>query len=232
MTRSFRSLALTALAALAILIPTTALAADNPVYVVHGIPGAVVDVYVNGGLALEDYTFNTVVGPLVLPPGTYTVEVFLANSDPTTAEAVVRLDDAELPGDLNLSLVAALTPGGTPAILPFVNDVAPVMPNFGRLGLRHAADAPAFVIKARGLGRVSFSNGSGIDLDVVARTYTLPFALFNSGNGMPVMGPEFLTVKTGTYTIGYVVGSAPQGNLSLVTQEIPLETMKGARARR
>lgn len=119
-----------------------------------------------------------------------------------------------------------------PAILPFVNDLSPAMPNFGRLGLRHAADAPGFVINSRGLGRVNFSNGSGIDLDVLARTYTLPFALFNGGTGMPVMGPEFLTVKTGTYTIGYVVRSAPQGNLSLVTQEIPLETTKGARARR
>jgi len=232
MTRSIRSLFVTALAALAILVPATALAADNAVYVVHGIPGAVVDVYVNGGLALEDYTFGTVVGPLALPPGTYTVEVFLANSDPTTSEAVIRLDDAALPGGLNLSLVAALTPGGTPAILPFVNDVSPVMPNFGRLGLRHAADAPGFVINSRGIGRVNFSAGSGIDLDVLARTYTLPFALFNGGNGMPVMGPEFLTVKTGTFTIGYVVGSAPEGNLSLVTQEIPLETMKAARARR
>ncbi|MCU0230256.1 MAG: DUF4397 domain-containing protein [Acidobacteria bacterium] len=232
MTRSLRSLALSALAALAILFPATAIAADNTVYVVHGIPGAVVDVYVNGGLALEDYTFSTVVGPLALPPGTYTIEVFLANSDPTATEAVVRLDDAELAGGLNLSLVAALTPGGTPAILPFVNDVSPVQPNFGRLGLRHAADAPGFVINARGLGRVNFSNGSGIDQDVVARTYALPFALFNGGSGMPAMGPEFLTVKSGTYTIGYVVGSAPQGNLSLVTQEIPLETMKGARGRR
>jgi len=232
MTRSIRSLFVTALAALAILVPATALAADNTVYVVHGIPGAVVDVYVNGGLALEDYTFGTVVGPLALPPGNYTVEVFLANSNPTASEAIIRLDDAELSGGLNLSLVAALTPGGIPAILPFVNDVSPVMPNFGRLGLRHAADAPAFFINARGLARVNFSNGSGIDLDVLARTYTLPFALFNGGNGMPIMGPEFLTVKTGTFTIGYVVGSAPEGNLSLVTQEIPLDTMKAPRARR
>jgi hypothetical protein len=232
MTRSIRTFTLTALAALAILFPATALAADNTVYVVHGIPGAVVDVYVNGGLALEDYTFNTVVGPLALPPGTYTVEVFLADSDPTASEAVVRLDNAELSGGLNLSLVAALTPGGTPAILPFVNDIAPVMPNFGRLGLRHAADAASFAVNARGLGRVSFANGSAIDVDAVARTYTLPFTIFGAGNGVPELGPEFLTVKTGTYTIGYVVGSAPQGNLALVTQEIPLETMRGARARR
>lgn len=115
MNRSLRTLALTALAALAILFPATALAADNSVYVVHGIPGAVVDVYVNGALTLEDYTFSTVVGPVSLPPGTYTIEVFLAGSDPTATEAVVRLDDAELAGGLNLSLIAALTPGGTPA---------------------------------------------------------------------------------------------------------------------
>ena len=37
----------------------------------------------------------------------------------TATEAVVRLDEAELAGGLNLSLIAALTPGGTPAILPF-----------------------------------------------------------------------------------------------------------------
>lgn len=228
MTRSLSRTLSIVFASLALLAPA-ALAGDNNVYVVHGIPGAVVDVYVNGGLAISDYKFETVVGPVPLPPGTYDIEVYLAGADPTTDDAVLSLDGAELPGDLNLSLVASLTPGGGLAILPFLNDLSPVMPNYGRLSLRHAADAPTFVINGRDLGKINFSNGSSVDLDVMARTYVLPFALFNSGNGMPIMGPEFLDVKAGTLLVAYVVGSAPQGNLSLITQEIPLETMSSVK---
>lgn len=231
MTQTLRRTLSIALASLALLAPT-ALAGDNNVYVVHGIPGAVVDVYVNGGLAISDYTFETVVGPVPLPPGTYDIAVFLAGADPTTETPVLTLDGAELPGDLNLSLVAALTPGGGLAILPFVNDLSPVMPNDGRLSLRHAANAPTFVINGRNLGKINFSNGSSVDLDVMAGTYVLPFALFNSGKGMPILGPEFIDVKAGTLTAAYVVGSAPEGNLALITQVIPVETMSKKAAKK
>ena len=48
------------------------------VYVTHGLPLAgptPVDVYVNGGLAIDDFTFGKTVGPLPLAAATYDIEV-------------------------------------------------------------------------------------------------------------------------------------------------------------
>ena len=41
------------------------------VYVVHGIPGLPVDIYVNGALTLDNFQPETVAGPLDLPEGSY-----------------------------------------------------------------------------------------------------------------------------------------------------------------
>ena len=48
-------------------------ASDSMVYVVHGIPGQPVDVYVNGKKTLDTFAPATVAGPLTLPAGTYDV---------------------------------------------------------------------------------------------------------------------------------------------------------------
>ena len=45
------------------------------VYVVHGVPGLTVDVYVDGQRALDDFAPETVAGPLDLPAGSHTVAV-------------------------------------------------------------------------------------------------------------------------------------------------------------
>jgi hypothetical protein len=54
-------------------------AGSSKVWVTHGLPlndsGTVVDVYVNGGLAIEDFAFGQTVGPLTLPAATYDIHV-------------------------------------------------------------------------------------------------------------------------------------------------------------
>ena len=49
------------------------------VYVVHGIPGLPVDIYVNGALTLDNFQPETVAGPLDLPEGSYKVDITAAN---------------------------------------------------------------------------------------------------------------------------------------------------------
>ena len=43
------------------------------VYVVHGVPGLTVDVYVNGDLTLPGFEPETIAGPLSLPEGDYNI---------------------------------------------------------------------------------------------------------------------------------------------------------------
>ncbi|MEZ5262707.1 MAG: DUF4397 domain-containing protein [Acidimicrobiales bacterium] len=54
-------------------LPRAGAQQSSKVSVVHGIPGATVDVYVNGALTLEDFASKSVAGPLDLPAGNYAI---------------------------------------------------------------------------------------------------------------------------------------------------------------
>mgnify|MGYP001033854122 CR=1 FL=1 len=67
----------------------SAAAAENgTVYVVHGVPGLTVDVYVNGKAALTGFKPGKVAGPLSLAPGSYDVAVRKAGEATTAAPAI------------------------------------------------------------------------------------------------------------------------------------------------
>src|SRR3954466_7337376 len=103
------------------LTPTPALAASSQVSVVHGIPGTPVDVYVNGKKTLPNFQPGKVAGPLTLPEGSY--DLALTKPGGALADAILKVDNAKVPGGANISLVAHLAADGKPAITPFVNDV-------------------------------------------------------------------------------------------------------------
>ena len=75
------------LAVLAVAGPAGAAAGDGTVYVVHGIPGVTVDVYVNGTNTLPNFAPGKVAGPLSLPAGSYAIKIFKAGADPASATA-------------------------------------------------------------------------------------------------------------------------------------------------
>ena len=88
--------------------------ANSTVYVVHGIPGQAVDVYVNGAKTLTNFEPTKVAGPLDLPEGAYDI-VLTKPGDPITTP-ILKVDDAAVPGGRNLSLVAHLNAGGQPTL--------------------------------------------------------------------------------------------------------------------
>ena len=77
------------LAVLAFASPLGAAAGDGTVYVVHGVPGVSVDVYVNGNKTLPNFAPGKVAGPLSLPAGSYAIKIFKAGADPASATAVI-----------------------------------------------------------------------------------------------------------------------------------------------
>src|SRR6476620_3548318 len=98
-----------------------AAAADTAeVYVVHGVPGLTVDVYVDGALALDDFVPETVAGPLDLPAGSHAVAITAA--DATDGCNPVLSATADLTAGNSYSLVAHLTADGKPTITPYEND--------------------------------------------------------------------------------------------------------------
>lgn len=202
-----------------------AAAADGTVYVVHGIPGVTVDVYVNGTKTLPNFAPGTVAGPLTLPAGTYEVKIYAAGADPNSASPVIT-QSVDLPSGANASLVAGLDASKTPKLFTFVNDVTSAPAGQGRLAVAHTAAAPAVDVLANGKAAFSnLTNGNEAKADLPAGTISA--SVVAAGTTSPVLiGPADVPVMANMLTVVYAVGAPASGQdastLGVVTQQIPL----------
>lgn len=205
--------------AFAVLGASPAAAADTAeVFVVHGVPGLTVDVYVDGQRALDDFQPETVAGPLDLPAGSHDVAITAA--DAADASSPVLTATADLAAGNSYSLVAHLTADGTPTITPYSNDISSVPAGQARLVVRHDAAAPTVDVRAGGtvvLADVTNPNQGG--LTVPAGTVSADVVL--AGTSTVAIGPADVTLTEGTATFVHAVGSADEGTLALVSFVIP-----------
>ena len=217
-----RTAAATAAAALVFgglsaLTATPALAASSQVSVVHGIPDTPVDVYVNGKKTIPDFQPGKVAGPLTLPAGSY--DLALTKPGAALGDAILKVDNAKVPGGANISLVAHLTTAGKPTITAFANDVSKVAAGQARLIVRHTAAAPAVDIRAGGKPVFEgLPNPKEAKANLPAGTVKADVVL--AGSSTVVLGPKDLDLKEGTATIVYAIGSADDKTLGLVAQTI------------
>ncbi|WP_432049682.1 DUF4397 domain-containing protein [Verrucosispora sp. NA02020] len=196
---------------------TPAYAATSKVSVVHGIPDTPVDVYVNGEKTLEGFKPGDVAGPLDLAEGRY--DLALTKPGEPIGQAILTVDDAEVPGGANLSLAAHLDAEGKPKITPFVNDTAKVDAGKARLIVRHTAAAPAVDVRAGGMPVFEdLTNPNEAKGDVDAGSVSADVVL--AGTDTVVIGPADLNLREGTATIVYAIGSAEGENLDIVAQTI------------
>jgi Domain of unknown function (DUF4397) len=194
-----------------------AAADDSMVSVVHGIPGQDVDVYVNGTKTLDDFKPASVAGPLKLPAGSYDIAL-TKPGDPVTS-AILENKAVAVPAGKNISLVANLDTAGKPTLNAFVNDTSTIKPGMARLTVRHTAQAPAVDVRAN--GKVAFSNLTNPNeatADLPAGTISADVVA--AGTSTVVLGPTDLTLKDGTSTIVYAIGSLDGKSLALVAQNI------------
>lgn len=191
--------------------------ANANVSVVHGIPGQPVDVYVNGERTIEGFEPGKVAGPLSLPAGQY--DIALTKPGDAIGSALLTVQDAEVPADANISLVAHLNEGGDPALTPFVNDTGKLAAGKTRLIVRHAAAAPAVDIRAGGQPVFEgVTNGKEGKADLDAGSVSADVVL--AGTDTRVLGPAELDLGEGKATIVYAVGSAEAKTLDIVSQTI------------
>jgi len=198
-------------------VATPAYAATSQVSVVHGIPGQAVDVYVNGDRALENFQPGDVAGPLKLAEGSY--DIALTKPGEAVGQAILTVNDAAVPGDANISLVAHLNAQGEPTLTPFANDVSKLDPGQARLIVRHTAAAPAVDVRAGGEPVFEdLTNPNEAKADLPAGS--VPADVVLAGTDTVAIGPADLNLNEGTATIVYAVGSAEDDTLDLVTQTI------------
>ena len=156
-------------------------------------------------------------GPLNLAEGEY--DIALTKPGEPVGSAILKVDNAEVPGGANISLAAHLDAAGKPKITPFVNDVSKVDAGKARLIVRHTAAAPAVDVRAGGTPVFKgLTNPKEAKADVDAGTVKADVVL--AGTDTVAIGPADLNLKEGTATIVYAIGSAEDKNLDVVAQTI------------
>ena len=205
--------------------------------VVHGIPGAQVDVCAKGPatngvwgkiLSFPQFQYGVAAPVAGLAPGAYDAKVVAAGADCAIAQPVspeLALNGAALGAGQNVSVVAALAPGGGVGLVVGANDTSKAGFGKGRLTAYHAA--PVGAVDVRGglvlwlptlFGNVTY--GQSAARVVPGLAYTV--AVTNAGKGpfSIVAGPTRLAVPAGQNTVVYVVGAGK--DTRVVVQRIPL----------
>ncbi len=196
---------------------TPAVAATSKVSVVHGIAGQPVDVYVNGTKTLENFKPGEVKGPLELEQGSY--DLALTKPGEPIGSAILKLDDATIPGGANVSIVAHLDAAGAPKITAFANDTAKLAAGKARLVVRHTAAAPAVDVRSGGTPVFpNLTNPNEAKADIGAGAVKADVVL--AGTSTVAIGPAELNLAEGTSTIVYAYGSAEGKTLALAVQTI------------
>ena len=108
-------------------LPTAAGAQSTPtVMLLHGIPGATVDVAVDGAVVIPGFEPGTMQDLSSFAGETLTnVEVRAAG---TTDVVIGPIPSLDVPASGNWTVVAHLTADGTPTLTPFENDTSALPP--------------------------------------------------------------------------------------------------------
>jgi chitodextrinase len=204
--------------------PAVADGHDADLTVVHGIPGATVDVYVDGAKALPDFAPDTVTDPLPFAAGSYDIDIYAAGTGPADGGAAAPILSGTVAlamGD-NVSAVAHLDAAGTPALNVFENDTSSIDKGEARLVVRHTAAAPAVDIVANGSLKLfeNVTNPNEGQADVAAGTYGV--TINAAGTDTVAFDAGDLALAAGKSTIVYAVGDLAGGTFGLLVQGIDL----------
>lgn len=190
----------------------------SEVSVLHGVPGATVDVYANGEELLTNFEPGTLTDPVQLPEGSYDLKVVAAGDGPD-GDPVIEANGVAVPAGANITVVAHLDEGGTPMLTPFVNDTSPIAAGESRLTVRHTAAAPAVDVRANEEPAFTdLANPNEASADLPAGTISADVVL--AGTSDVAIGPADVDLGEGMHTIVYAWGSAEDGNLDLAVQTI------------
>jgi Domain of unknown function (DUF4397) len=217
--------------ALALLCPalsTAMFAADNAyLYLLQGIPGRdfsattdpvfPVDIQINGDICYEHgLTYGGIAGPLTLAPGSYELEISVANSLAPCSNTPFFEKTIALGAGKNVSAVVALDQAGALTLLTFINSFAPVPAGSVRVLLAQAVDAPTVQVlldNKTTLKTNTYTVKSGALLDV-----TLPAAEYSvtvNQATTTLVSSSLFTLDSQSVLLLYAVGGASNSTVTL-----------------
>jgi hypothetical protein len=191
---------------------------DATVALMHAIPGATVDVVVDGAVVIPGFEPGTMQDLSSFAGQTLTnVEVRAAGTDTVV---IGPLPELAVPDAGNWTVVAHLEADGTPTLTPFENDTSPLPAGQGRLVVRHTAAAPAVDIVladgSRPFTNLTNPNEASADLPggIIRGAQVAPTG------GDPIADVPAVELAAGADLIVYAAGSLDEGTLTFYTQTI------------
>ncbi|MEO5900912.1 MAG: DUF4397 domain-containing protein [Ilumatobacteraceae bacterium] len=188
------------------------------VSLMHGIPGAPVDVVVDGAVVIPGFQPGTMQDISQFAGQTLkNVEVRAAG---TATVVIGPIPSLAVPASGNWTVIAHLDASGKPTLTPFENDTSSLAAGQGRLIVRHTAAAPAVdVVLADGTR--PFTNlinpreaAAALPAGAIAGAKLAPTG------GAPIVDIPTVELKAGTDLIVYAVGSLADTTLTFYTQTI------------
>jgi hypothetical protein len=199
--------------------PAAAAGGTGTVYVIHGIPGQVLDIYVDTDLVLAAADPKTIVGPLDLPAGSH--RVLLRKGSIPVAEGRFTIGSRQSV-DVVAHLKSDRSTGTT--VTAYRNDLSPVGPGKLRLSVAHTAAAPPADIRVN--GDVLFSNvanGETLTVTVPSGAYQVDIVPAVTA-GPAILGPVDLVLKKGTLTRVFAIGNVTTGSMDAVLHRLTVKT--------
>jgi hypothetical protein len=195
-------------------------AADDTatLYFVQGLPGAVIDVAVDGKTVAEDVQTAKVVGPFTVGTGSRTL-TFTNGDGKIVAQNTV---DAKAGSNSDLVLHLTSAAGDPPVVTQFNNDLTAVPSDKASVTVAHTAAVPPADIRVD--SKVLFANvanGESLNLVVPAGTYSVD--IVPAGENAPVVfGPVNLAVQGGSLNRVYAVGDPAASTMNVAVHVITL----------
>ena len=196
---------------------TAAAAADQAtLYVVQGLPGAVIDVAVDGQTVVQDVATTAVAGPFQVSAGSRTLTFTDANGTVVATNTV----DAGAGSSSDLVLHLTTAAGDPPVVTQFANDLSGVPSDKASLTVAHTAAVPPADIRVD--GKVLFANvANGESLNLVVPVGTYSVDIVPAGENSPVVfGPVSLAVQGGSLNRVYAVGDPAANTMNVAVHVI------------
>lgn len=197
--------------------PRAASAADATIMLLHGIPGADVDVVVDGKVVIPNFKPGQMQDLSSFAGQTLTnLEVRAAG---TTTVVIGPVASFPVPASDNYTVVAHLDAAGKPTLTPFKNDTSAVPAGQGRLTVRHTAAAPAVDI-VLGAARPFTNLVNGKEASAPLPAGPIAGAKVAPTGAAPIADVPTVELKAGTNLVVYAVGSLSANTFTYYTQTI------------
>lgn len=186
------------------------------VTLIQAVPGASVDVTVDGRQVASGAEVGDVLGPFELAPGSHDVAF---SADGTDVAHTLEVS-AGAASDVVLHLPAEV--GGDPVVHSYAAPDGPIGPEKARVLLAHTATvAPADVEVDGQTVFTNIANGEYADADVPAGS--IEVALLPSGaDADPILGPLDVSLEAGTLSMIYAYGNPRDGSMNVIAHTAAL----------